>query len=82
MIFRNYSAGACLAPSLIGGGLGWGQVLKNCLHRACPHPNLTCSRQRRQLFGLSKSAWADSEPQAAAPEGEGVGALNSYDFPK
>ena len=36
----NYSAGACLAPSPIGGGLGWGQVLKNFLHRACPHPNL------------------------------------------
>ena len=59
-------------PSPFGGGQGWGQVLKQCWHRACPHPSSTCSRQRRPLFCLSKSAPADLEPQAAAPGGEGV----------
>ena len=30
----------CLAPSLFGGGLGWGLMQKQCWHRACLHSNL------------------------------------------
>ena len=52
--------------------------LTRVLHRLVsgghsPIPTSRAGRQRRQLFGLSKSALADSEPQAAAPEGEGAG---------